>query len=535
MVNRISIDAGRPPFEGSAKKWQAAARAMGLHHATTQPAVIRAYLILHEGDVCTDERRAESERILRALPFFAAATVRAVPDSAGGVRLDVATTDEIPILVAGAFHGAVPSALSLGNANIGGAGLRVFAGVERGYAYRTGFHAHVTQYAAFNQPLTADIDAARDPLGGHFEFGIAHPFLTNLQRGSFRATYRRGDDFATVLRPAGDNSALQMRQERWSIGGTVRTRLGGLVALLGGAGMGNRITPGASGVVVSRAGLLPDPDSTLRHRYADFHSTRVGGLVGVRRIRYATVTGFDALFASQDVMTGVQVGTLVAPGMLPAGGHDVLAASSLYAGAVAGSSLFGAQIESEARRDLRNGAWHSVIASGRAAWYLKPAPRILFSLGDEFSVGRRGQVPTQLTFSDPLGGVRGYGASRLVGTDRNVVRTELRWAGPSVIRHSDVGVALFADGGSLWAGDVPYGTTASRQSVGISILGSYPTQSKRLYRVDVAIPLQRGGARGLEVRFTNRDPTAQFWLEPDDVTRSRLTPVPSSLFAWPSR
>jgi hypothetical protein len=53
--------------------------------------------------------------------------------------------------------------------------------------------------------------------------------------------------------------------------------------------------------------------------------------------------------------------------------------------------------------------------------------------------------------------------------------------------------------------------------------------------VDFALPLERGGVRGIEVRFSSRDPTAQFWNEPDDVSRSRLAPVPSSLFAWPSR
>ena len=534
-VTGISVDAGRPPFAGSAKKWRAAARAIGLHHATTQAAVIRAYLVLKPGDVCTEERRAESARILRALPFLAAATVRAIPDSAGGVRLDVATIDEIPVLIAGAFRGATPSALSLGNSNIAGLGLRVFAGVERGYAYRNGAHAQITQYAAFGRPLTANIDAAKDPLGGHIEFGLSHPFLTNLQRGSFLADYRRSDDYATVLRPSGDNSALQLRQERWSVGGVVRTRLGGVVALLGGAAMGDRITPGADGVIVSRGGLLPDPDTTLHHRYSDFHSTRLGGLVGLRRIRYATVTGVDALFASQDVMTGIQVGALIAPGMVVGARRDLLTASTAYAGAVAGRSVFGAQVESEARRDFTDGLWDSVIGSGRAAWYYKANSRLLIDIGDEVSVGRRGRIPTQLTFSDPLGGLRGFSPSRLVGADRNVVRAEVRWAAPAAIHNSDAGIALFADAGTLWAGDAPYGTSLSRQSIGLSVLASFPSQSKRMYRVDFALPLQRGGVRGIEVRFTNRDATTRFWTEPDDVTRSRLAPVPSSLFAWPAR
>lgn len=491
--------------------------------------------MLHEGEICTDERRIESERILRALPFLAAATVRAVPDTAGGVRLEIVTTDEIPVLVAGAMHGAVPAAFSLGNSNIGGTGLRVFAGAERGYAYRNGAHLQVTQDAAFGRPLTASIDAAQDPLGGHFELGLSHPFLTDLQHGSFQATYRRSDDYATVLRPIDDNAAVHMQQERWSIGGVVRTELKGLVALLGGAATGDRIAPATDAVIVSDSGLVPDTGSTLRRRYSDFHSTRLGGLIGVRRVGYTTVTGFDALFAEQDVMTGVQVGTFVAPGLVMGARNDILMANTAYAGVVAGRSVFGAQFEMEARRDFTNGLWDSMISSGRTAWYYKFAPRVLFTLDDELSIARRGLVPTQLTFSDPLGGVRGYSPSRLVGAERNIVRTELRWAGPAAVRRADAGLALFADAGSLWAGDAPFGATVSRQSVGLSVLAAYPTHSKRLYRVDFALPLQRGGVRGIEVRFSSRDRTGQFWNEPDDVSRSRLAPVPSSLFAWPSR
>ncbi|MDB4874908.1 MAG: hypothetical protein JWM41_1354 [Gemmatimonadetes bacterium] len=534
-ISRITVDAGRPPFEGSARKWRAMARAVGLHHATTRASVIRTYLVLREGDVCTDERRAESERILRALPFLADASVRALPDSAGGVRLHIVTTDEIPVLVSGAIRRGGPSALSLGNSNISGLGIRAFAGVERGYTYRNGAHLEASQYAAFGHPLVSMIDLSKDPLGGHVELGLSHPFLTDLQRGSFQATFRRAYDYPTLLRPAGDNVALGVNHERWSVGGVARTEIGGLVALLGGAAMGTRITPGSQAVFVTDSGIVPDPDTAIRRRYPGFNSTRLGGLVGVRRISYSTVTGYDALFASQDIMTGIQIGTLAAPGMVMPGRGDVLVANSAYAGAVIGRSMFGAQFESEARRDFTGGLWDSMMGSGRVAWYLKTSPGVLFNIADEVSVARRSRLPTQLTFSDPNGGVRGYAASRLAGEERNVVRAELRWAHPALIRHSDAGIALFADAGTLWAGEVPYGSNASRQSVGLSILAAYPTQSKRLYRVDFAIPVQRSNVRGIEIRFSSGDPTSAFWTEPDDVTRSRLAPVPSSLFAWPAR
>jgi hypothetical protein len=535
VISEVAVDAGRPPFDGSARKWQAAARAVGLHHATTRADVIRTYVLLAAGDACNEGRRAESERILRALPFLADATVRVAADTAGSVRVVVVTTDEIPVLVAGATRRGGPSALTLGNANVGGLGLKIVVGAERGFAYRNGAHIQLVDYAAFSRPLTASLDAARDPLGAHVEAGLSHPFLTDLQRGSWSASYRSADDFASLLRPVGDNTALEVRQDQWSVGGVVRSRIGGLIALFGAAAMGNQISPAAGSVIISDSGFRYDADPSLRNRYSAFRSARIGTLVGVRRVNYVTVTGFDALFASQDLMTGVQVGTLVAPGMVGGGTHDLLLANSVYAGVANSRSFFGVQLESEARRDFDGGTWDSMIGSGRAAWYYRMSRGLLLNVSDEFSFASRSLLPAQLSINERIGGVRGYGDSRLSGGQRNVLRGEWRWAHPALIKRSDLGIALFADAGRLWTGDAPYGSASVRRSVGVSLLGAYPTQSKRLYRVDLAIPAMRSGGRGVEIRFSSGDPTAAFWSEPDDVTRSRLAPVPSSLFAWPAR
>ena len=64
-------------------------------HVTTNPEVIQRFLLLSRGDACDELRRADSERILRAQPFIAEASVRAIPDSDGGVTLLVETSDEI--------------------------------------------------------------------------------------------------------------------------------------------------------------------------------------------------------------------------------------------------------------------------------------------------------------------------------------------------------------------------------------------------------------------------------------------------------
>jgi hypothetical protein len=161
----------------------------------------------------------------------------------------------------------------------------------------------------------------------------------------------------------------------------------------------------------------------------------------------------------------------------------------------------------------------------------------MFTLEDQYSGGSKSLLPLQLALGDRQGGILGYHNSALAGARRNVAISELRWSAAAVVHGADAGLAAFSQVGSLWAGDAPYGSTATRTSVGFSVLAAYPTGSKRTYRVDVGFPLTRGSTSGsgIEVRFTSVDRTQIFWREPDDVSRARTGTVPTSLFAFPTR
>src|SRR3954466_4366408 len=63
-------------------------------HTTTRPDIVRRYLLLTRGDACTELRRAESERILRAQPFLADASVQAFESDSGGADLEGRRIDE---------------------------------------------------------------------------------------------------------------------------------------------------------------------------------------------------------------------------------------------------------------------------------------------------------------------------------------------------------------------------------------------------------------------------------------------------------
>jgi hypothetical protein len=538
IVSRVDIQPSPPPFSGAARKWRAIAHTVGLHHATTRPGVIAAFLSLAPGKPCTEFRRAESERVLRAQPFLSDAAVRVERDSGGMVAVLVTTTDEIPVLVTGRFRGIKPESFSLGNENLGGTALRLVGRVERGGAYQTAVGIGVEQDALFGHPYRLILDADRYQVGKRVNAEIEHPFFTNLQRLSWHVGAVTGDDYFRFERPARDPLALAMTNRSWEASALLRIFGTETVAVLGAAVSKRRFDPAGAGIVVSDSGFAPDTGTALINRYNMFSVGRVGVLGGLRRVTFRTVNGFDALVGSQDVMSGAMLGLYAAKGLPQFGESDMLLSSVLYLGASTQNALLATVALAEIRRDNQREEWNSGVGSARTAFYWGNAPGMVLVVDNELSVGWHSRLPVQLTFRDPIGGLTGYRASGLAGATRSVTRAELRWSAASMMRKADVGFATFTEVGQLWKGDVPYGVNAIRTSVGVSLLAAYPSHSKRLYRADFAFPLSASvpsGARRIEVRFSSADRTQGFWIEPSDVSRARTGVEPSRLFAWPTQ
>src|SRR5262249_35188311 len=152
-------------------------------------------------------------------------------------------------------------------------------------------------------------------------------------------------------------------------------------------------------------------------------------------------SGLDALFATQDIMLGWQVGGVVAPTVAARTYHDVLTASSAYVGVAGGSVFAFGDVEAELARAANGTSGHSAILNGRAVAYATPSSRLTLGLENNFSLLDQARVPTQLTMSDPIGGVRGYLGSHLAGGRRDLTRAEIRWATPNAFRRGDLGVA----------------------------------------------------------------------------------------------
>ena len=536
IVGRIEVHAERPPFSGAASKWRGAAHAIGLHHATTRDEVVEAFMALHVGRPCTEVRRAESERILRAQPFLSDASVKVVPDTGGTVAAIVTTVDEVPVLINARFRGVRPEAMTLGNENIAGLALRAEGHIENGGFYRNAIGGRIEKGALFGHPYRFNLEFDRYEIGSRVGAEMGHPFFTDLQRVSWHTGFEVADNYPRFERQARDPLALQAKSRSWDGSGILRAFGTTTVTLFGGAIGGRQFEPADRGIVVSDSGIIADSGSALRNRYREFRVGRIGVIGGIRRVNFLTVHGFDALVGTQDVARGAMIGAYVGHGLPQFGDADLLVSSAFYAGAANANALLATMAQAEARR-AADGSWDSMIGSGRAAFYWGRAPGVVFVLDDRLSFGRSSLLPLQLSYRDASAGLLGYRSSALAGATRNIVRAEVRMSGESLIRKTDLGIAGFTEVGTLWAGDVPYGVNATRANVGISLLGAYPTRSKRMYRADFVIPMTRSGvgAGKIEVRFSSIDRTHAFWTEPTDVTNARTGTEPARLFAWPER
>lgn len=535
IVSAIAIVPRDPSFIRFPRLLRPLARAVGLHHTTTKAEVIRRFLLLSVGQPCTERLRTESERILRFQLFLADASVRALPDDVGGVRIEVETIDEIPTVFTLRFRDGQPVALRIGNSNVAGRGVFLAIRGERGLAYRNGGGVQLVAYQAFGRPYTLELVADRTPLGSTVSFALGHTFITDLQRNAWHVGFRDLRDYTGFLRPDGQAIALGARRRFADVGGVVRIGLSGRSAFLGALVTEERMTVAAQPVIVSDSGLVADTSAPMAGPFASVHNVRLNAVVGVRSVAFLTVRGFDALTGVQDVARGVQFGA-VAGRSVPwfgAGDNDLFFSADLYAGLGSARSFAGLRVAGETRRDRNVDRWDSMIGSGRLAWYFKPSAASVLIGSGEFAGGRHLRFPFQLRLGDRAGGVQGYAASRVAGGVRTVAHLEARQSIGQLSRHVALGLATFAAAGRVWAADAPFGVDSRvKVGVGVGLLAAIPPQSRQLWRLDVAVPVSADAHAGWELRLTVTRARG-FWREPGDVARARAGAASSTIFTWP--
>lgn len=537
-ITRIDIHT-YPPFETGGNNLTArAARLATQLHATTRPEIISRFLPIRVGDPCVDLRLHEAERILRAQPFLADASLLVVPDGSGGVDVDVVTFDEVSLVVDGTVTSKSPviRAVRFGEENLSGEALAATAAWQHSEFYRDIYKARIVDYQLFGRPYQFSLQGTRAEIGGSWDALVTHPFLTDLQRTSWRASAGSASGYRYFLRANAPNAALRFTREYADIGGVRAFGPVRHVFLVGATVSKERERTGQMPVTVLKEAVLRDTSTALIGRYSEHRTSRINILFGFRNSSFMQVRAFDAVEGTQDVRTGVQVATLFGRGLkiTDKDENDYFMSTDLYYGRGTPQSFAGIEVMGERRRDLDTRTTDGQLASGRVAWYAHPSRKHTSIIDAEFSGGWRQRVPFQVSLADHDGGIPGYGSSQLGGAQRLVIRLEDRYRLGHIRQFAALASALWLDAGRLWAGDAPFGVnTNMKYAAGVGLLAALPPRSRRTWRVDFAFPLNDRGDSKFEIRFSNHDFTRWFWREPGDVQTSRERAIPNSVYNWP--
>jgi hypothetical protein len=492
---------------------------------TTAPRVVENLILLHRGEPCSGLLRRETERLLRAQPFLADASLTIYADGPDAVRVEVVTIDEPAVIGSVGVSGKEPllRALKAGSSNLRGLGVSAQGGWKDGGFYRDMWQARYANFQLFKAPIQMHLTAIRRDLGYDATGEVTYPFFTDLQPRAWRVAGGASEVLVPFRSPGAERLSLGVRRQFLDAGAVARIGNPGHLAILGGSLSVERGNPNAEPVVVTDSGLVPGVGPELRSRYDPFRSARVNVLLGYRRVNFLRVSGFDALAGTQDVRRGVQAAFTVGRGlpMNDAEKDEVFVSGSLYGGVGSAASFAGLEVLAEGRR-VASGDWESILMSGRFGFYLRPHPRHTWTGNLEYAAGRRQWLPFQLTLGDVRGGVRGYEDAEVGGAARLVGRFEERWRFGNIRGTGDLGAAFFVEAGKLWAGDAPYGrTTGYLPSVGVALLAAVPPRSRRIWRIDFGVPLKHTAGAQWGMRITNEDRTRAFWNEPNDVRRNR--------------
>jgi hypothetical protein len=428
-------------------------------------------------------------------------------------------------------------AVRVGDANLFGEGMRGALLWRHGGAYRDVLGVDFTDYQFGGSRNELRLMARRLERGQVVRGEVIRPFYTDLQRVAWVASGGGVQEYAQFFRPGQPLLAVDTRRGYGNLGALTRIGPVGRLRLVGASLSHERERFGRAPLQLTPTGLVPDTLGAVIPRYRDQDVVRLNALLGVRALRFVPVQGFDALTGTQDVRVGVQLG-MVAGRALPLPGipdRDHLLSGNLYAGMGGAKSFLALQGIGEARHDRTSG-WNNVITSGRLAWYFRPAVKQTTVLQGEWGGGWNLTSPFQLSFGDRTwGGLLGHMNSDQPGARRLVVRGEQRLVIPTRLNVADLGLAVFAEGGRLWSDrTVPFSlTTPWRGAAGVSLLAAVPPRSRRMWRVDLAVPLGSDPRKQFQVRVTNLDRSRLFWQDPMDVLVSRERTAPTSLFQWP--
>lgn len=543
-ISAIEFQTEAPAVYRDAPGWTRPMLRFAMGRQRTDSTAVKPFILLEPGEQCSEFLLEESERLLRAQTYLADATIVAVPDEDGGVRLVVATSDDVPLVAGGSIRKGAPRRVLLGTANLLGRGMMVAAEWENGYEYRQGFGAHFEHYHAFGGPQRVALSAVRGPRHELLDASISLPYFTDAQRNGWYLGGERRKDYLGFPEPGTFPVSQNISREIYGAAAITRVGSRSRRLLMGLSAVHESVDPIGSGVLVTDSGFVDAPDELPSGIFERTRSTRAGVVVGGRWLDYESLYTLDTLSGRQDLPSGMLV---LATAGYEFGSEESVAAGSAsrnvrqpffmadaYTGAVWDRGFLALNAGVEGRRDPEGG-WRDFVAGAHAGWYRRMSDRRTRALSLEFSGTWNSSRPYRLLMSNWRDGVRGYRGSQVSGGRLAVLRLEERWAAGGYGDMIGVGGALFTDIGKMWADDVPRGyTTRLRMGVGAGLLVAVPRNSQAFYRVDVAMPVMRDrDAKPWTLRVSRQLPYTVFWREPSGLERARAARPEAALIGIP--
>ena len=497
---------------------------------TTRVATVRREIRFHEGDPCDIGRLAESERILRSLPFIRTAIITTTPAPGDSVDVVVATRDEWSLggdLRIDTRSSSPLRAARLTETNLFGAG--VFAQTRYDdYGRKPGVAADVLVHQLW-QHADAEVAGGRSSVGPLAAASVRKVFQSEYDEVAWGASirYREEPFLFTSLRYG--TVAQAVVSQGVDVGLVWRHGPVGRQVMLGGAISGERLfTQGGA------LATLPQDDSAatvdLAGRFTERRRLSVNLVAGVRRIRFVPHAGLDAVNAPEDVREGVELRAIGGMGLGGAGRQpDRFGLVDLYLGHPVGQrtlAFFRSRVEGRWLTDSLR--WNNVIAAADLFTYTTVSPRGAVAVFAQAAGGWDMTVPFQLDVAG-FTAMRGFGHYGLPAAQRVVVQFEHRYFLGTLFGAADIGTAAFVDVGRGWAGDAAFGeNTYTLVAVGLGIRAGFPSGSRFATRLDFAVPVN--GGHGAEVRLTLRQQFGITRPEPADIERSRLPVSTTALF-----
>ena len=517
-------------------------------HAETKETFVRKQLLFKEGDCHSQFLLTESERRLRELDFLALANVRSFNEKDGTKSVLVETQDRWTLQISLGisleeefeFTGG-----SIGEENLFGQGLAV-RGFYRKLREQKDVGAGIESKRLLGSNWATKVEGGETRIGTFFEQDISYPFLAEIGRvSSKQSILLREDVFAYYLPDSqGYSHALQpLRQKSGEISFAGRSgRPGGWT--LFGMGISRQelsFEDFSTGTEVIRNRDFstfenaPDPiTQALQDQTQDHGFTRVNIILGQRNIQYQKRNGLNGLKGSLDIPVGREFDLTIGKGINFLSTNDLQSEKDLFFslrgyGAVApGRWILTSSLSLQGRRveDSPQSGWKDILGEFDfyTSWKPEVAPRHTLFARLSGSGGWKTTAPFQLS----LGGfstLRGYrlgyapGAKLLIATIED--RIYLGSPGDGLM---DLGMTGFVDLGSMWAGDVPFGSDSGLQaSAGAGIRIGLPSGSKDIVRIDVAVPINgRNAFSGPTFRITAYEMLGFLkGFEDDEMGRSR--------------